>query len=358
MRRQYFQELRQRVEMVAAGLSATLARHADTDSRRVMVVFTPGLPRSKWTGLDGSWDAQVDEPSYLRRGLWYATAMEAADLGFTMYFVDSSTARYLADTDVDKSPVLGSGLATGAGSEDGDVGAEADEDSGFAFESTRRDLLAEAAYLTGGEALHYSDVDRAVREVAADLSHYYSLAYQPEHHGDGYEYRIKVRLPEHPQYRLLYRRAYVDRSIEQREAQHLRAQILFRSGANPHGATVELGKATKRFRVNARGMKRVVVPVTVYVPFAGFSMVDQGSGYAGMVTFAFMIEDKAGNTSSVVNHEMAVNVPREEIKEVFERGYFTFVTDLETEGGKQTLHVAVTDILAQRTSVVSLDVKF
>jgi hypothetical protein len=194
--------------------------------------------------------------------------------------------------------------------------------------------------------------------VIVNLSHYYSLAYQPEHHGDGYEYRITVRLPGYSEYRLEHRRAYVDRSVEQREAQHLRAQILFRTGANPHGATVELGEPTKRFHVNARGMKRVVVPVSVHVPFAGFSMVEQGGEYTGIATFAFMIEDKAGNTSSVVNHEMTVDVPRAEINEVLERGYFTFVTELETEGGKQTLHVAITDVLAQRISVVSLDMKF
>ena len=81
--------------------------------------------------------------------------------------------------------------------------------------------------------------DSSLGEVADDLGHYYSLAYQPEHHGDGYEYRITVRVPDHPHYRLVHRRAYVDRSIEQREAQHLRAQILFRTGTNPHRVTVE-----------------------------------------------------------------------------------------------------------------------
>jgi hypothetical protein len=357
LRRQYFQELRQRVMMVMYGLSATMARYADGDARRALVVFTAGLPRSSgWNAMDGSRDAEEDEPMDIRQRLWLATAMEASDLGFTMYFVDSSTARYAADTDVDKSPAVGSGLDVSGGSED--PSSEADASSGFSYENTRRSMLGEAAFITGGESLHYSDVDRAVRRVADNLSHYYSLAYQPDHRGDGLQYQIKVRLPNHPQYRLVHRRAYVDRSIEQREEQALRAQILFDAGTNLHGATVELGEVKKKFKAGARGMKRVVVPVTVHVPFAFFTMVEQGPDFAGVATFAFMVEDKAGNTSPVINHEMTVNVPEDEVERALERGYFTFVTDLETEGGKQTLHVAVTDVLAQRTSVLSLQVKF
>jgi len=359
LRRQYFQELRQRVEMVMYGLSATMARYADGDARRAMVVFTPGLPgSSNWNAMDGSSDAESDEPPNMRQRLWLATAFEASDLGFTLYFVDSSTARRLAESDVDRPAAVGSGLAGSGGSEGGDAGSEADPGSGFGFENTRRSLLGEAAFITGGESLHYSDVDRAVREVAEDLSHYYSLAYQPDHHGDGLEYRITVRLPEHPEYRVVHRRAYVDRSVEQREEQYLRAQILFGAAVNPQGVTVELGEVTKRFRADARGMKRIVVPVSVHVPFAGFTMVERGTSFAGLATFAFMVEDKAGNTSPVINHEMAVNVSKEDFEDALDRGYFTFVTELETEGGKQTLHVAVTDALAQRTSVVSLEVKF
>jgi VWFA-related protein len=357
IRRQYYQELRQRVAMVMHGLSATMARYADGDARRAVVVFTPGLPRSSnWTGLDGSQDAEEDDSSNLRRGLWYATAMEASDLGFTLYFVDSSTARHMATTGVDKSPAIGSGLDNTSGSED--PRGDADEDGAFGFENIRRSVMGEAAYVTGGESLHFSNVERAVRKVADGLSHYYSLGYQPEHHGDGLQYQIKVRLPEHPQHRVIHRRAYVDRSIEQREEQYLRAQILFDAGTNLHGVSVELGEVSKRFKVGARGMKRIVVPVSVHVPFSDFTMVEQGPGFAGLATFAFMVEDKAGNTSAVINHEMAVNVPKEQAAAALDLGYFTFVTELETDGGKKTLHVAVTDVLAQRTSVVSLDVKF
>jgi VWFA-related protein len=358
LRRQYYHELQQRVEMVMYGLSATMARYAGGDARRALVVFTPGLPgASNWNAMDGSREAELDEQTDIRQRLWLATAMEASDLGFTLYFVDSSTARTKAELDVDKPVVVGSGLEW-SGESESNVEEDADADSPFGHESTRRSLLGEAAYITGGESFHHSDVDRAVRRVAQELSHYYSLGYQPGHRGDGREHRIAVRLPEHPQYRVVHRRRYVDRSIEQREEQHLRAQILFQSGTNPHGATVELGEASKRFRAGARGMKRVVVPVSVHVPFAEFTMFKQGAEFGCMATFSFMVEDRAGNTSPVISHEMTVNVPRDQVYGVHEGGHFTFVTDLETEGGKQTLHVAVTDVLAGRTSVVSLGLKF
>jgi hypothetical protein len=358
-RRQYFQELRATVEKVGAAVSATLARYADGESRKAMVVFTPGLPRSNWSGLDGSWDAQVEEPSFMRRGLWYTTAMEAADLGFTLYFVDSSTARYAAETDIDKFPAVGSGLAgvTDASAGD-DVGAEPDEDSGFSFENTRRDVLAQAAYLTGGEALHASQVDRALEKLSDRLGHYYSLAYQPAHAGDGREHRITVRLPNHPELRLQHRQSYVDRPWIERERQQLKAQMLFGTGTNQHGITVEFGEASKKFRFGARGMKRVTLPVEIHVPFLGFTLVPSGSEYAAFARFAFVVEDGAGNVSEVVDHEMVVAVPRGEVEEALERGHFTFVTELETEGGKQTLHVAVTDVVAERTSLVSQEIAF
>jgi VWFA-related protein len=356
-RRQYFGELRARVEQVGAGLSATLARFADTDARRVMVVFTPGLPRSDWTGLDGSWDAQVEEPEYVRQGLWQNTAMEAADLGFTMYFVDSSTARFYAETDIDKSPVIGSGLA-GSGSGEQEVEAEGDEDSGMSFESTRRDLIANAAEVTGGRALHYSDVDQALVEVSDELGYYYSLAYTPEHAGDGEEHSITVRLPDHPEYRVEHRRAYVDRPLAQRDEQHLRAQMLFGSGTNPLGVRMVIGEATKHTKVGARGMKKVVVPIEIQMPHTYLELVQDGDVYGGMARIAFMVEDKAGNVSPVVTHQVVLSVTDEQIAETGPEGYFTFATDLETEGGKQTLYVAVTDLLTERTGMLTEKLDF
>jgi VWFA-related protein len=358
-RQRYYAELRQRVDRVAAGLSATLARYADTDSRRAVVVFTTGLPRSNWSAIDGSWDNQVEEPSFLHQGLWYTAAMEASDLGYTLYFVDSSTARYAAETDIDKSPVLGSGSLSGE--DGGDTGSDdvtEDEDSAFWFDSTRRGLLSNAAHLTGGDSLHYSDVYRAVQKVSDDLGFYYSMAYQPDHVGDGREHEIEVLLPEHPGYRVQHRMAYVDRPMEEREAHQLRAQMLFKGDANPHGVLLVFGEPSKRFRLDARGMKRVKVDVEIRVPFAAFTLVEQDDGYAGFGRIAFMVEDSEGNTSDVISHQTVILVAEEDLEEAIGHGYFSFTTELETEGGKQTLHVAVTDALNQRTSVLSEKVKF
>jgi hypothetical protein len=194
--------------------------------------------------------------------------------------------------------------------------------------------------------------------VSDDLGHYYSLAYQPEHAGDGREHRITVRLPDHSGLRVQHRQGYVDRPLADRERQQLRAQMLFGLGSNIHGVAVEVGEPSKRFRLGARGMKRVKVPVQVHVPFSSVALISDGPDYAVVARFSFMVEDPAGTVSPVVNHQMMVTVARDEVEEALADGHFTFVTELETEGGKQTLHVAVTDAVTERTSVLSQELVF
>ena len=95
-----------------------LLRYADDKSELVME-------------LVDALGAEEDEPTGMRQTLWLATAMEASDLGYTMYFIDSSTARHAADTDVDKPATVGGGLQVAG--EDTDAAAEAERMNFIAF---------------------------------------------------------------------------------------------------------------------------------------------------------------------------------------------------------------------------------
>ena len=130
-------------------------------------------------------------------------------------------------------------------------------------------ILASTA--TGGDALFIDDVGAAVDEVNRTLGHHYSVAYVADHSGDGKAYSIKVRIPDHPHYRVDYRTGYVDQSAAVRSGRRMRSAMLFGADANPLGVRVELGDADSRFRLGAAGSKRITDPAsTSRSPMAGW----------------------------------------------------------------------------------------
>lgn len=371
--REFIGELEKKVLRVGQAAVATMSRYATADGRRVLVVMTPGHPRTDWVPEYSAVDFVNAEAEYPTHDLWHELALEAADLGFTLYTVDSSGVRVNFGSDVEagitdslrdsfdqgsvfrESTAPGFETATG-GSQDFafDPGGET-QNLGSWLEQTRKSMMILASTATGGDALFVNDVSTAVSQVNRTLGHHYSVAYVADHAGDGNSYSIKVRVPEHPEYRVVYRTGYVDQPAAARSGRRLRSAMLFGADANPLGIRVEIGDADSRFRLGAAGSKRLTLPLHIKIPYGRLEMIQRGDIYWSKVWITLFAEDGAGNQSALTSFEQPITVASDRYQEAVAKGYFSYHTGVEIEGGDQKVFVGVQEELSGRTSIMPLE---
>jgi VWFA-related protein len=357
---EYVVELERRVSRVGAAISATLARYARADARKVMVAFTPGQPRTRWSPSYSPVDIINNVTTYPVKGLWQELARDASDLGFTLYAVDSSGWKADFAADVGSASDGTTGISdpsseqgfTGPGNDAFAIDPNAPpENIGPWMERVRKDLLISAAGDTGGNAL-FSRASLAIETITTAMDHYYSLAYVAKHDGDGATYAITVELPKHSKYRIHHRRAYVDRPASDRAAHRLRSAMLFGGDANPLGVRVELGESEQRIRLGAAGSKQVHLPMNIKIPIGRLEMVPQGDAYRGKVAVTVLAVDNSGNQSEPVGDEQEITVPADQIQQARAKGYFSYSLTVVIEGGKQRVFIGVEDLFSGRVSIM------
>ena len=363
---EYVFELERRVARVGRAISATMARYARADARKVLVAFTPGHPRIRWAPAYSPVDIVNQSAEYPTEGLWQDLAYEASDLGFTLFTIDSAGIQPGVEGDVSQASTTDIGAGAGAADQPESANPTSpDESTGdFAFgsgsppesigpwqERVRKELLISTAEDTGGSA-HFSDATVAVGNVAASLEHFYSLAYVARHSGDGETYSIRVELPKHPEYETEFRRAYVDLPAAERSAKRLQSAMLFGSDANPLAIRVELGEPKKRLRIGAAGSKMVRLPIKIKIPIGRLDLIPQGEIFWGKVAVTVFGEDAAGNQSQPVGGEAPISIPMDQIQQARARGYFSYDLTIEVEGGQQKVWVGVEDLISGRISIM------
>ncbi len=370
--REYMLELERRVVRVRDALSATMARFARAEGRRAVVAFTPGQPKTNWSPSVAGVDLFYGDVVYPAQDLWNTVALEAADLGFTLFIADSSgidvggsldASHGIAGDVVQQFGEQGTTGGISAPGREGPEGAVGDSDGGMrATENlgvwlarTRKNMLISSADLTGGKAFFLGDMQAALDGVADQLGHWYSLAYAAPHGGDGGIYDIEVDLPGHPNYQLVFRKRYVDRTVSAREAEGMRSAMLFGNDANPLGVLVEIGDADSRFRLGAVGSKRAQIPFVVKIPIGRLDMVPRGDVFWGKVLITFFGTDQTGNQSPISSHVQPITVPTDQFHKAATSGFFSYKVTVEVEGGQQTVFVGVKDQISGKTSIVSTE---
>ncbi len=373
---EFVAELDRRVQRVGDAISVTMSRFDRAEGRKALVVFTPGQPDTNWAPSYRPVDFLYGDVEYPSQELWRGVALEASDLGFTLFVVDTSglgsqnpgEATEGVDT---RNLAIGelSGSAAEPNSRDRaaiqtatlDIfGEEAIQPANLGqwLERTRKRTLIAAADLSGGQAYFTANAAVAIESVDQDLQHWYSLAYVVEHGGDGQEYTIEVSLPKMSHVKLQHRQSYVDRPPSQREAERMRSAMLFGGDANPLGIRVEVGDSDSRFRLGAVGSKRVQVPFVVKIPIGRIDMVPRGDVYWGKVLITFFGNDEHGNQSRIASQEQPIVVAAEEFHRAASSGYFTYKITVEVEGGDQTVFVGVKDEISGKLSISRQEFSF
>ena len=342
MNEEYWNQMRTIVGRVESAFSAAIDRFAVAPgARKVVVLISPGFPRAQNVPVylmrdifQGRSDASVRNA-----GLFDHVAQVASELEYTLYTLDPSANTM---TTLDASNQSASTFVDVSGAR-------------FWRESDRKDNLIKSAELTGGEAMFTTNGGAALADVERLTSSYYSLAFQPDHVGDGKEHPLKVEVVDHPDYRLTYRKSYVDRPPEQREADRARAALLTGQVENSLGVELVLDKPTSKFRWGAASMKIYHMNAEIRIPYAHLVMLPRDGNAWGQVRIVVMATDPKGDQSELTHQTVPIELPADKLEEARQKGYFAYRFGLEIEGGERSLRVAVDDVLAHTTSAVIAD---
>jgi VWFA-related protein len=340
---EYWNEMRRIVGRVQTAFSATIDRFAKVDGRKVVILVSPGFPRADNVPFYRAWDffRASTPPDYRNEGLLAHAAQLASEMEFTLFVVDPS----------------GLSAPTVNTSSSGPRSFTDVANARFWREADRKDNLIKAAELTGGEAMFTSKGGDALADVERLTSSYYSLAFQPEHAGDGKEHALRVEVIGHPDYQLTYRKSYVDRPAEQREAEQAQAALLTGETSNPLGIELVLDKPVRHFKLGAQGLRAYRIGAELRIPFAALTMLPRGSTAWGQVLVVIVVTDSAGNTSELNHRTIPIEIAADKLDEARRRGYFAYRFKFEVEGGAHSLRIGVDDVLAHTTSSLVADLK-
>lgn len=339
---EYWNVMRRIVGRVESAFTGALQRFADSRARKVALFVSPGYPRSDNVPVYLTYDMWSDAPSeYRTSGILSRIAAQASELEFTLFTLDpSGTPIDNVDASQSARPALN------------DVASVS-----FWREADRKDNLIRAARLTGGDAMFSSDGAAALADVERITSSYYSLAYQPDHAGDGRQYDIRVEVVGRPDLRLAHRTSYVDRPFDERDAERARGVLLAGETANPLGIELVLDRPEKSFRVRAERMRTYRIAAEVRIPYARLTLIPRGPIAWGQVQVVVLAVDGEGNQSDLSFRRVPIQVDISQLEEARTRGYFAYTLTLEMEGGNRSLRVAVDDVLGRTTSTVVADLR-
>lgn len=210
-------------------------------------------------------------------------------------------------------------------------------------------LKTNLAATTGGRPLENSPaLGDQLTEVAAELGSYYSLAYRPDHVGDGKYYRIKVDVDvDHAQVR--HREGYYDTPQNDRIDSRTLAAAIHGIAQNPMGIHVQTFDATPRDDGS------FLVPVLVIVPIGELVLVPAANEHQGRISIHLVVRDDEGGLSDPQRLEYPIPVPNDQIGTALGKTV-GFTVRLGVRRGNQRIAVGVLDEIGRTESVVTLEV--
>lgn len=205
-----------------------------------------------------------------------------------------------------------------------------------------QDSLVYMADQTGGMAIiNTNDVGPGLERVAADLDTFYSLGYRLVPSGQDRVHRVEVKVKGHPEYRLNYRRTFIEKTLPTKIGDRVVTGLAFDLEDNPLGIDLKMGTPAP-----AAGT-RWTLPVEVRVPMDRLALIPDGADLTGHIMVYYAARDDDGKQSDLQRQEFDVRVPAADYKDAKDR-VFTVTASLLIESGKYRISVGVRDELTNQ----------
>lgn len=204
---------------------------------------------------------------------------------------------------------------------------------------------------TGGRVVfNQNNLTNAALSIAEDTSSYYSLAYAPDHTGEGREHKIRIRLQgeyDRRGLRVRHRRGYQHKQPETRLAEKLQAALFMGFGENPMSIRLGAGTPAPSALANQPDFH---VPLHIYVPVKSVTFVPTGAASEARIFVQIAWRGTEGGQPQVTHKTWTIRGP------AAEDATFDLKMDLKMAGGLSTVAVAVRDELSREISFVSTSV--
>ncbi len=208
--------------------------------------------------------------------------------------------------------------------------------------SNFQDSLIYMADRTGGIAvLNANDPTPGLEKIANDIGTYYSLGYRLIPSGEDRMHRILVKLKTHPEYKLVYKRTFIEKSLPTRIGDRVMSGLAFDLNDNPLG--VELKVGTPAPADNGRW----TLPVEVGVPFDKVALIPDGEDLVGYVMVYYAARDDDGKQSDLEHTEHAIRIAAADYQKSH-RQQMTISTSLLVNPGRYRISVGVRDELTNQ----------
>jgi VWFA-related protein len=334
----FAEEEANRLQFTLGALRDTVTMLSGLPGKKVIVYASNGLPMVAGLDLFHSYANTFSESSAMTESARYnmhrhfnslISNANAQDISFYTFAVGGL-----------ENPTL-------AGSE---LGNKQDMMSASIGMKNYLDSLLYMADGTGGVAVvNTNDFTVGLEKVAQDFFTYYSVGYSLQQSGLDKVHRIKVELPDHPDYRLRYRRRFVEKSLESRVQDKVVTGLMFPLDDNPMEimvSTDEPGPASET---------RWMVPIRLSFPLRKVALLPVGDDYVGNVTMFVAARNTKGDRSDVVrqNHEIRIKAAE---YETAQDDRFAITANLLMEAGKHNVAVAILDPITRNSSYTTTKV--
>jgi VWFA-related protein len=205
-----------------------------------------------------------------------------------------------------------------------------------------QDSLAYMASETGGLAiLNANDPTSGLEKIATDFETYYSLGYRLIPTGQDRVHFIQVKVKGHPEYRLVYRQRFIEKSLPTRIGDRVMSGLAFDLEDNPLDIEVSTGDPAPAEN------GRWTLPVEVRVPLEKVALLPEGENLDGYLMVYYAARDTDGKQSDLQRVEHAIQVPAAGYQKA-KRQYYTITASLLLEPGTYRISVGVRDELTNQ----------
>jgi len=156
-----------------------------------------------------------------------------------------------------------------------------------------QDSLLYLSQETGGLAVvNSNEFRKGLEEIGTVVSSYYSLGFALETPSRDRLHSVDIDLPEHPQYRLRYRRELVERSRMTRVSDATMAGLLTEPASNRLEIIAGIGEITE-----SEG-KTSSAPLKILLPLSTLLRVPAGEGFVARVSSFFVAGNEYGRSET------------------------------------------------------------
>ena len=334
--RNYGEEITMELDYSVSALREIALAIAGLPGRKVLVHISSGLPMVPARDLI-AWYGEVFQGRSIlpmlsrfdRSRMYEALASAANAQGVTFYMIDAT------------------GVSGTAGSS-AEYTRPVDPLAANLYVINHQQPLQILAERTGGRAiLDTNDITGGLEELRDDLFTFYSLGYTISSSGADTVHRVEVELPNHPDYRLVYRRTYVEKSLETTVQDAVLSGLMVSLDNNPMGLEISAGAA------RPTGDDRWILPIEVRFPIASVALLPEGDEYVGRLALFITNRDLKGQQADVQRREFKIRMPPSDYET---RRHESYVADLGLllEAGTHKVVVGLLDPVTRQSSYVSL----